>query len=47
MELNLDPIYMVNLMLCLIILVLGYLSYKKSKDLKLTVGITSPVLIWL
>ena len=40
MELNLDPIYMVNLTLCLIILALGYLSYKKSKDMiPLYVGI--------
>ena len=33
MELNLDPIYIVNLVLCIIILFLGYLSYKKSKDM--------------
>ncbi len=33
MELNFDPIYIVNLTLCIIILILGFLSYKKSKDM--------------
>ena len=28
----LDPIYLTNLVLCVIILVLGCLSYKKSRD---------------
>ena len=33
MELNLDPIYVVNLVLCIIIiLILGYLTHRKSKD---------------
>lgn len=40
MELNLDPIYIVNLSLCIIIPALGYLSYKKTKDkIPLYVGI--------
>ena len=33
MDLNLDPIYIVNLVLCIIILILGYLTYKKSKEI--------------
>ena len=34
MELNLNPIYVVNLVLCIIIiiLILGYLTHRKSKD---------------
>ena len=32
MELNLNPIYVVNLVLCIIILILGCLTYRKSKD---------------
>jgi len=32
MALNLDPIYIVNLVLCSIILILGYLAYRKSKE---------------
>jgi len=32
MAFNWDPIYVVNLLLCIVILILGYLSYKKSKD---------------
>jgi hypothetical protein len=32
MDLNLDPIYIVNLVLCIIILILGYLAYRKRKD---------------
>ena len=32
MELNLDPIYIVNLVLCIIIVILGYLAYRKSKN---------------
>ena len=27
-----DPIYLVNLILCIIILVFGYLGFKKAKD---------------
>ena len=27
-----DPIYAVNLVLCVIILILGYLGYKKNRD---------------
>ena len=30
MELNLDPIYVVNLVLCIIILTLGFWGYKKK-----------------
>ncbi|MGD2248838.1 MAG: hypothetical protein PVF58_10575 [Candidatus Methanofastidiosia archaeon] len=30
--LNLDPIYVVNLLLCIIIVILGYWGYKKSND---------------
>jgi len=33
MDLNLDPIYIVNLALCIIILILGYLAYRKSKEI--------------
>jgi hypothetical protein len=29
---DLDPIYIVNLVLCIIILILGYLTYRKSKE---------------
>jgi hypothetical protein len=32
MEVNLDPIYTVNLVLCIIIVILGYLAYRKSKN---------------
>ncbi len=32
MALNLDPIYVVNLILCIVIVVLGYWGYKKSGD---------------
>lgn len=32
MAFNWDPIYVVNLLLCIIILILGYLGYSKSKD---------------
>jgi hypothetical protein len=32
MALNLDPIYVVNLLLCIIIVILGYWGYKKSND---------------
>ncbi|MBU7046510.1 MAG: hypothetical protein HXS54_15695 [Theionarchaea archaeon] len=32
MAFNWDPIYMVNLLLCIIIVILGYWGYKRSKD---------------
>lgn len=32
MAFNWDPIYAVNLVLCIIILILGYWGYKKSKS---------------
>jgi hypothetical protein len=31
MELNLDPIYVVNLVLCVVILLLGYWGYRKRR----------------
>ncbi|MFC2066313.1 hypothetical protein ACFLUO_04530 [Chloroflexota bacterium] len=35
-----DPIYITNLVLCAVILILGYLGYKKSEDrLPLYIGI--------
>ena len=35
-----DPIYITNLALCIIILVLGYLGYRKSRDMSpLYIGI--------
>lgn len=33
MPFNWDPIYVVNLLLCIIIVALGYWGYKKSKDM--------------
>ena len=32
MAFNWDPIYMVNLLLCIIIVILGYWGYKRSND---------------
>ncbi len=36
---NLDPLYIVNLLLCIIIVVLGYLIHKKTKS-KMVVCVT-------
>ena len=30
---DLDPIYVMNLVLCIIIVILGYLAYRKSKEM--------------
>jgi hypothetical protein len=40
MGFNLDPIYVVNLVLCIVILLLGYWGYRKRRDaVPLLVGI--------
>jgi hypothetical protein len=40
MELNLDPIYVVNLVLCIVILLLGYWGYRKRRNVvPLLIGI--------
>ena len=40
MALNLDPVYLVNLVLCIVIFILGYWSYIKRRDfLPLLIGL--------
>jgi len=39
LALNLDPLYILNLVLCIIILVIGYLKYAKRNKLPLYIGL--------
>ncbi len=40
MALNLDPVYIVNLVLCIVIFILGYWGYTKRRDiLPLLIGL--------
>ena len=39
MVLNLDPMYIINLFLCIVIFVLGYVGYTKKNKMPLHIGI--------